>query len=225
MGHKVNPKIFRVGHTTHWASRWFSWGPLYAKQIEQDVKIRRHIFVTLKDAGIDHIDIERSPDKVSVIIYSSKPGIIIGRGGAGVEVIKKYIVAKFLKDKKIKLNIDIKEIREPQLSATIMARNVAAEFERRIPYRRAMRRNIETIMKAGAKGTKIICSGRLDGVEIARQETMTRGKVPLQTLRADIDYARTAARTTYGAIGVKVWIYKGDVFSKRNKEENKKDSK
>ena len=215
MGHKVNPKSFRLGHTTNWVSKWFAWGSKdYSHKTEQDVKIRRHIFTKLKDAGIDKIEIERAREKMSVIIYSSKPGIIIGRGGAGMDEMKNYIHKEILKNKKIKLNIDIKEIREPQLSAMIMARNVASELERRIPYRRAMRRNIESIMKAGGEGAKIICAGRLDGVEIARRETMTRGKVPLQTLRADIDYALTAARTTYGAIGIKVWIYKGEIFNK-----------
>ncbi|MFH1456665.1 MAG: 30S ribosomal protein S3 [Patescibacteria group bacterium] len=215
MGHKVNPKSFRLGQTTSWLSKWFAWGTKdYFQKIEQDVKIRKYIFSKLKDSGVDKVEVERAREKVGVMIYSSKPGVIIGRGGAGVDEIKSYIQKKILKDKKIKLNIDIKEIKEPQLSAMIMARNIAAELERRIPYRRAMRRNIEAIIKAGAEGAKVICSGRLDGVEIARRETMTRGKIPLQTLRADIDYACTTARTTYGAIGVKVWVFKGEVFNK-----------
>jgi len=214
MGHKVNPKIYRIGHLTNWTSKWFDSGSSYSKKVEQDVKIRKHITSKLKDAGIDKIEIERSPESINIMIYSSKPGIIIGRGGAGVDEIRKYITKKIIKDKNVKINIDIKEVSKPQLSAMIVAANIANELEKRIPYRRAMKRNIDSVMKAGAQGVKVVCSGRLDGVEIARQETLYQGKIPLQTLRADIDYARTAAHTTYGQVGVKVWIYKGEVFDK-----------
>ncbi len=219
MGHKVNPKIFRVGLSENWNSRWFASGKDYIKYLKEDNKIRDYLRKKLKDAGVENIDIKRSPDKIEVIIHSSKPGIIIGSGGSGINQIKDDIEKKIIKNKKIKLQINIKEVAKPQLSARIVAQNVALELEKRIPYRRAMKRNLENVMRAGAKGAKIICSGRLNGVEIARTETQTQGKLPLHTLRADIDYALEKAQTTYGVIGVKVWIYKGEKF--QVEEENK----
>jgi small subunit ribosomal protein S3 len=222
MGHKVNPKVYRLGFTTSWTSKWFGFGnQSYAKKIEEDTRVKDFLYTKLKDAGIANVEIDRAPGGMTVTIHSSKPGIIIGRGGTEVEALKKSILAKILKDKKLKLSIEIKEIKEPQLSARIMAQNIVSELEKRVPYRKCMRRNIENIMKAGAKGGKIVCGGRLDGVEIARTETVYQGKVPLQTLRADIDYANLPARTTYGAIGVKVWIYKGDVFENRELKQDK----
>ena len=241
MGHKVNPKIFRIGLSESWNSRWFARGKDYAQYLKQDTEIRKYLTNKLKDAGVERIEIERSPDNINIIINSSRPGIIIGRGGAGIEEIKKYIEKKIISarggflpetdasldyasdegvssrqtsnwNKKIKLQINIKEVSKPQLSAQLVAQNIAQELEKRIPYRRAMKRNIESVMKAGAQGVKVICSGRLDGVEIARQETLSQGKIPLHTLRADIDYGIATACTTYGTVGVKVWIYKGEVF-------------
>ena len=215
MGHKVNPKIFRIGLSENWTSRWFKRGPLFAQQLEQDTKIRAYLTQKLKECSLERVEIDRSPDNINIILYSSKPGIIIGRGGSGIEEIKKYLQQKIIKNKKIKLSINIKEVNKPQLSAQIMAQNIALELEKRIPYRRSMKRNIESIMKAGAKGVKITCSGRLGGVEIARAEKLTQGKIPLHTLRADIDYGTATARTTYGAIGIKIWIYKGEIFKKK----------
>ncbi len=221
MGHKVNPKIFRIGLSEDWDSCWFESGQKYVEYLEQDTKIRQYLTKKLKDGGVKKVEIERSPDNLNVIIYSSKPGIIIGRNGAGVEELKKYIQKKIIKDKflpnsnkrKTSLQINIKEVSKPQLSAQIIAQNIALELEKRVPYRRAMKRNMESVMKAGAQGVKVIASGRLDGVEIARQETLSKGKIPLHTLRADIDYGVAVARTTYGAVGVKVWIYKGEKFA------------
>lgn len=217
MGHKVNPKIFRVGLSEKWDSRWFASGKDYIKYLKEDNKIRDYLTKKLKDAGVESIKIKRSPDKIEVIIHSSKPGIIIGSGGAGINQIKNDLEKKIIKNKKIKLQINIKEVSKPQLSARIVAQNVALELEKRILYRRAMKRNLENVMRAGAKGAKIICSGRLNGVEIARTETQVQGKLPLHTLRADIDYALEKAQTTYGVIGVKVWIYKGEKFQIKDK--------
>lgn len=222
MGHKVNPKVFRIGLSEDWNSRWFGSGQQYIKNLEQDNKIRKYLIKKLKDGGVEKVEIERSPDNTSLTIHSSKPGIIIGRGGAGIEELKKYIEKKIIKNKKVKLSINIKEVNNPQLSAQIVAQNIALELEKRIPYRRAMKRNIESVMRAGAQGVKVITSGRLGGVEIARQETLSQGKIPLHTLRADISYGLATAWTTYGAVGVKVWIYKGEVFKKINDSKKSK---
>jgi len=221
MGHKVNPKVFRIGLSENWNSRWFGRGKSYVKNLEQDTSIRRYLVKKLREAGVEKVEIERSPEVINISIFSSKPGIVIGRGGAGIEELKKNINKEFVKNKKIKININIKEVSKPQLSAKIMAINIALELEKRIPYRRAMKRNMEAIMKAGAQGVKVITSGRLGGVEIARRETLAQGKIPLHTLRADIDYAHATAWTTYGAVGVKVWIYKGDKFEGLEKEQKK----
>lgn len=212
MGQKVHPKIFRIGITTDWNAKWFARGKKYASLLKQDILIRKFLKNRLKEAGVAKVEIERSPDQISVIIYTSKPGLIIGRGGAGIEEIRKEIQKKTLKDEKFNLKLEIKEVEKPQLFAQIVAQNIALELEKRIPYRRTMKRAIDQVMKAGALGIKVICSGRLGGVEIARRETLSQGKIPLNTLRADIDYGRTAAFTTYGAVGVKVWIYKGEIF-------------
>jgi len=214
MGHKVSPKLFRIGLSEKWNSRWFGDAKIYVKYLEQDTKIREYLKKKLKEGGVEKVEIERAPDKVEIILNSSKPGIIIGRGGAGVEEIKNYILKKIIKNKKIKLQINIKEVNKPQLSASIVSQNIALELEKRVPYRRAMKRNMEMVDKAGAEGLKVIVAGRLNGAEIARRETLTIGKIPLHTLRANIDYGFTEAHTIYGIIGVKVWIYKGIFFKK-----------
>jgi small subunit ribosomal protein S3 len=218
MGQKVNPKIFRIGQTLTWGSSWFARGKDYVKNLRSDALIRKYLTVKLKEAGLDRIEIDRSRESVKVVVHSSKPGVIIGRGGAGVEEIKNHIQKNIVQDKTKKVVVDIKEIAAPNLSAMVVAQNVAQELERRVPYRRAMKRNIDTTMKAGAKGIKILCSGRLDGVEIARRETLAEGRLPLHTFRASIDYGRIAARTIYGSVGVKVWIYKGEVFNAPSKQ-------
>ena len=218
MGQKVNPRVFRIGQATSWSGKWFATGKKYIEYLEQDEKIRKMLKVKLREAGLDKIEIERTADTLNVIVYSSRPGVVIGKGGAGIDELKKEIAGKIVKDKTKKVEVNIKEVSKPNLSANIVAVNVAIELERRVPYRRAMKRNIEQVMKAGAKGVKVVCAGRLGGVDIARTETLYEGKIPLHTLRADIDYSRTVARTTYGAIGVKVWIYKGEVFDKQEEK-------
>lgn len=215
MGQKVNPVVFRIGQTTGWNSVWFARGADYSRQLHEDLKIRKFLQKRLKDAGVAQVKIERSPKALSVILHTAKPGIVIGRGGSGVDDLKKSLQKSVLKDKKrINLQITIKEITKPMLSSAVVAQNVVVELERRVPYRRVMKRAIDQVMKNGAEGVKIVLSGRLGGVEIARRETLSKGKIPLHTIRADIDYYRIAARTIYGSVGVKVWIYKGEVFDK-----------
>jgi len=219
MGHKVNPKIFRIKTIHKWSSKWFS-KDFYIPQLRQDIAIRKYLEDKLREASLDKITIDRSADSIDVNIYSARPGIIIGKGGSGVDNLKQYILTKIIKDKKINLQLNIKEVSKPNLSARIVAQKIALDLQRRMPYRRVMKKHIENVVKAGAKGVKIICSGRLGGVEIARSETLAQGKIPLHTIRADIDYARLGARTTYGMIGVKVWIYKGEVFGTKEEDKN-----
>ncbi len=216
MGHKVNPKIFRIGVSKTWNSRWFSLKN-YVDRIQQDIAIRKYIETKFREASLDAVVIDRSNEKIEINIYTARPGMIIGRGGSGIDEVKKYIYERILKNKKIKLDVNIKEVNKPSLSARIVAQNIALDLEKRMPYRRVMKKYIDQVMKAGAQGIKIICSGRLGGVEIARSETLSQGKIPLHTLRADIDYARLGARTIYGVVGVKVWIYKGEFFEKDKK--------
>ncbi len=226
MGHKVNPKSLRLGNIYTWTSKWFSDKQKYPRLLEQDTLIKNYVNKKLRDAIIEKIEIERSPGNVTITIYSAKPGIIIGRGGAGIEELKKELQSKILNKKSIvdigkyNLNINIKEVPKPNLSAPVIMSGMIADLEKRIPYRRVLKQGLFKIEKAGAKGGKVMVSGRLNGAEIARTEMMTFGKIPLHTLRADIDYAQGIARTIYGAIGVKVWIYKGEVFGEEKKQEN-----
>ena len=223
MGQKVHPKIFRIGGLYTWDSKWFSRRD-YAKFLQQDILVKKFLKRELKEAGVAQIDIERSPSATTVIIYSAKPGIIIGRGGQGIEELKKKIKNKFL-DAKTSLTINIKEIANPSLSAELVVQSMVADLEKRMPFRRVMKQAIARIEKAEARGVKVIIAGRLNGAEIARTEMLGSGSLPLHTLRADIDYARGVARTTYGAIGVKVWIYKGEIFRKdQEKNSNVKGS-
>ncbi len=218
MATKTNPIIHRIPTTKTWFSRWFAGDDKkYAKFLQQDISIRKWLKTQLKDAGVDHVEITRSPDQLAVNIHTSKPGVVIGRGGLGVEEIKKQIKKRFMGGDKINLQINIKEVSQPQLSASIMAQNIAQDLERRLPFRRSIKRALDQIMKAGAQGAKIEVKGRLNGAEIARKERVQSGNVPLQTIRADIDYSRCPANTTYGVIGIKVWIYKGEVFNKDKK--------
>lgn len=218
MAQKVNPIIHRIPVTQGWRSKWFAHGKQYKKVLRQDIEIRKYLKKKLSDAGIDRIELERSPDQLSVNIYTSKPGVVIGRGGMGADNLKKEIKSTFLKDEKLNVQINIKEVDKPQLSAGIVAQNIAQDITKRIPFRRTMKRALDQIMKAGAKGAKLELKGRLDGKEIARKERVQAGNVPLQTFRADIDYSRIAAFTTYGAVGIKVWIYKGEVFEKKKRD-------
>ncbi|MBU1203344.1 30S ribosomal protein S3 [Patescibacteria group bacterium] len=219
MGKKINPTVFRLGMSEKWRSRWYA-GRDFAKFLEEDITIRKFLKVTLRDASIDRIDIERNRGELTINVSAAKPGLIIGRGGSGIEDLKKKIRDKFL-DKNIKLNINITEVSVPNLSANVVVDSIRNDIEKRIPFRRVMKQNIDKVMKAGAKGVKIMVAGRLNGVDIARREKLVDGKIPLQTLRSNIDYSRGVARTMYGAIGIKVWIYKGEYFDKKAKTDSK----
>ena len=219
MGKKVNPKIFRMGITKTWPSIWFESGDAYIKNIKQDIGIRKYMIREFKEAGVDKVEIIRSINKIEITIITAKPGLIIGRGGNGAEDLKKKLHDKFLKNFRMgEINLNIKEYGRPNLSAQIMVQSIILDIEKRLPFRKVMKQSLAKIERAGALGAKIVIGGRLNGAEIARTEKLVWGKVPLQTLRADIDYARGAAHTTYGAIGIKVWDYKGEVFEKESKK-------
>ncbi len=216
MGHKVNPKIFRVGTIYGWDSKWFSRKD-YKPQLRQDVEIRDFLRKALKEAAVDKIEIDRARNQLTITIHSGKPGFVIGRGGTGIEDLKKKLADKFFKGasaKKTKVQLNIVEITRPSLSAAITVQNMIADLEKRMPFRRILKQTIDRAQKAGALGVKVMVSGRLNGAEIARREMLSWGSVPLQNLRADIDYAADFARTLFGAIGVKVWIYRGEIFDK-----------
>ena len=218
MGKKVNPKILRMGITKTWASVWFESGEKYIKNVRQDVLVRKYLIREFKEAGIDRVEIIRSLNKIEITITTAKPGLIIGRGGNGVDELKKKLHDKFLKNFRLgEINLNIKEVSRPGLSAQIIVQSMIMDIEKRMPFRKVMKQTISKVERAGALGVKVVVGGRLNGAEIARSEKLVSGKVPLQTLRADIDYARGAAHTTYGAIGIKVWIYKGEVFEKEAK--------
>ena len=206
MGQKVNPIGLRIGINKTWNSRWFS-DKDYAKLLHEDLKIRSFLKKQFYHAGIADVIIERSPEKARVIIYTAKPGIIIGRKGSELENLKKMI-QKFTKSE---IFVQVEEVRRPELSAVLVAENVALQLERRVAFRRAMKKAVTAAMRMGAKGIKVSCAGRLAGAEIARTEWYREGRVPLQTLRADIDYGVATAKTKYGVIGVKVAIFKGEV--------------
>ena len=209
-----------MGMSHDWQSKWFS-AKDYAGLLEQDVKIRKYLRTQLQDAGIDKIEIERSPGKMTINLKVAKPGLVIGRGGSGIEELRQAITKKFI-DKKLDLKLNIVELEDPNLSAGAILQTMVADIEKRMPFRRVMKSALDKMVKAGAEGAKVMVSGRLNGVDIARRETLTNGKVPLHTLRANIDYARGVARTTYGAIGVKVWIYKGLYFEGQDNSNTKK---
>lgn len=212
MGQKISPISLRIGIIKDWPSRWFG-GRKYREYLKADLSVRTFLEKKLKNMGIDRIEIERGNDQFNVVIFSARPGLIIGRGGTGVEELKKQIHTVL--KKKVPVRIEIQEVKNPELSARVMAESIAEQIEKRIPYRRLMKQSMAKIMgNKEAKGAKINLAGRLDGAEIARTEHMEQGSLPLQTLRAEIDYAKITAHTTYGTIGVKVWIYKGETFNK-----------
>ena len=219
MGKKINPRIFRLGLSEQWRSRWFA-RDNYAQFLREDIEIRNYIKKELAIAGIDSVLIERNRGEIIINIKAAKPGLIIGRGGAGIEELKKKLVNKYL-NIKTKVNININEVSNPNLSSPILVQSIREDIEKRMPFRRVMKQNIEKVMKARGQGVKIILAGRLNGVEIARQETLSKGKIPLSTLRANIDYSRGAAATIYGKIGIKVWIYKGEYFDKKSADSKK----
>ncbi|MFH0818909.1 MAG: 30S ribosomal protein S3 [Patescibacteria group bacterium] len=225
MGKKINPKVFRLNTVLEHNSKWFCAKQNFPKMLEEDTRIRKYIKNKFENSGVSKIEIKRSGGNIEVILNTSKPGVIIGRGGAGVEEIKKEIKKKFFGSKKIKIIITITEISKPDLDAELIRQNMAMQILKRMPFRRVMKRAIEQAKRAGAKGIKVIASGRLNGVEIARTESLTDGKIPTHTLRANIDYSRGKVNTLYGTIGLKVWIYKGDVFDFAKTEDNEKENK
>ncbi len=211
MGHKINPTSIRLKITQPWKSRWFAKPAMYAKVLEEDTKIREYLEKHLKKAGLVRLDIERTGDgTIVVIVKTTKPGLIIGKGGAGIEELKTKIKQKLGIKKELKVNIE--EVRDVNLQAQVIANSIAEQIEKRVAFRKLMKQSLEQVMNAGAKGAKVAIGGRLNGAEIARTEHLALGKIPLHTLRADIDFARSTAFTTYGTVGIKVWIYKGDVF-------------
>jgi len=213
VGQKVNPKGLRIGIIKDWEGKWYADKKNFSVLLLEDFNIRKVIKNKLYAAGISRIQIERAANKVKISIHTARPGIVIGRGGAEVENLRKQLEKMTGKQ----VNVNIVEIKVPELDAQLMAENVASQLERRIAFRRAMKQSVGRAMKMGAKGIRIACSGRLAGAEIARTEWYSEGKVPLHTLRADIDYGFAEANTTYGKIGVKVWIYKGEVLPEVSK--------
>ncbi len=207
MGQKTHPHGFRLGFNKMWSSRWFGHGPDYARLVHEDLKMKRDVKEKYAHAGIAEVAVERVGPKVRAIIHTARPGIIIGRGGKEIESLKTFLETIAKKE----VYVDIREVDKPELDALLVGESIAMQLEKRIAYRRAMRKAVEIALKVGAKGIKVMCSGRLGGVEIARSEWYLRGQLPLQTLKADIDYGFTEAFTTYGQIGIKVWIYKGVV--------------
>ncbi len=217
MGHKVNPHGFRVGVIKNWDSRWFAKDNEFGDLLVEDYKLRKFLKETLYAAGVPQIEIERDATKVRIHIHCAKPGMVIGKGGAEIEKLRKQCEAMINKGKaeKVQVFINIIEVKQPDRNAQLIAENIAAQLERRISFRRAMKQAIGRAMKLGAKGIKTCVSGRLGGAEIARTEHYHEGTIPLQTLRADIDYGFAEAKTTYGRIGVKVWVYNGEVLQDR----------
>ncbi len=225
MGQKINPKLFRLSSIYKWDSHWFAEKD-FSKFLREDILLKDFLKKKLKSMGIAKIEIKRSGNTVELNLFSSKPGMIIGRGGSGIEDLRQEIIKKFFKNNQNKknkttVNLNVKEVKNVNLSAELVAQTIVADIEKRIPFRRAIKQALGRVSKAGAKGVKIMVSGRLNGVEIARTEHISDGNLPLHTLRADIDYAFKPANTIYGVIGVKVWIYKGDVFDKKEKTNKK----
>ena len=209
MGQKVNPNGIRLGINKTWSSRWFSKSE-YTELLHQDLKIKSYVEKKLKNASISKVNIERAAKKLRLSIYSSRPGIIIGKKGADIETLKNDLS----KMSNLEVFLDIKEVRKPEVEAKLVAENIANQLEKRISFRRAMKKAVQSAIRLGAKGVKVVCSGRLGGAEIARTEKYHEGSVPLHTLRGDIDYATAEAETTYGICGIKVWINKGEILSK-----------
>lgn len=216
MGQKVNPIGLRLGINRTWDSRWFANEKDYADQLHQDLKIRTYIKKALKHAGVARVVIERPAKKAVVTIHTARPGVVIGKKGADIDKIKQSI-AKYTSDE---VHLNIVEVRKPELDAMLIAESIAQQLERRVSFRRAMKRATQTAIRMGAKGIRVNCSGRLAGSEIARMEWYREGRVPLHTLRADIDYGTARGETTYGTIGIKVWVFKGEVFAQETQEQD-----
>jgi hypothetical protein len=219
LGQKVNPHGIRLGIVKDWDARWYA-DKDFAQNLHEDIKIRDYLKKSLQTAGVPRVETERSKNRLKLTIHTAKPGMVIGRGGSGIEQIKEGL--KNLTEKRVDINIA--EIKQPDLDATLVAENIAAQLERRIAFRRAMKQAVGRTMRLGAKGIKIAVSGRLGGAEIARRESYREGSIPLHTLRADIDYGTAEAHTTYGRIGIKVWIFKGEVLpDKKQAPKNNKE--
>ena len=208
MGHKVQPTGFRLGITEEWRSRWYA-DKNYAENLGNDLAIREYLNKRLEKAALSRVDIERAGDKVKVAIYTARPGIVIGKKGADIDVLRSDL-ERVAKVGKGQVNVDVIEVKRPELDANLVAQSIAEQLEQRVAFRRAMRKAVQSARKAGAKGIRIQCSGRLGGAELGRREWYREGRVPLHTLRARIDYGEATARTTMGACGVKVWIYLGE---------------
>jgi small subunit ribosomal protein S3 len=206
MGRKVHPIGFRLNINQPWLGRWYAEGKEYREDLKQDIEIRKLVHNEAQNAGISKVEIERFPGKVKVVVHTAKPGILIGRKGDSVKKMRQNLETLTAK----KIDLEIKEIKSPDIDAYLVATNIAGQIERRVAYRRAMKRALQQAMRQGAQGIKITVAGRLSGAEMARTVWLHEGRLPLQTLRADIDFARAEARTTYGRIGVKVWVYKGE---------------
>ena len=217
MGQKVHPIGFRLGITRTWNSKWFA-EKEFSDLLQEDVRIRRFIKSKLYHAGVSRIEIERAANKAKINIYTVRPGIVIGRKGTEIEALKNEITKLTSKE----IYINIQEVRKPEIDAQLVAENIALQLERRVAFRRAMKRSVTTALRLGAQGIKISCAGRLGGAEMARREWYREGRVPLHTLKADIDYGFAEAHTTYGIIGVKVWIFKGEILSKKREADTAK---
>src|SRR5512139_3311685 len=224
MGQKTHPYGFRVGVIKTWSSKWYEDGNAYQKWLHEDIRIKRAIKQYLYNANIASVEIERAANRAKVIVYTARPGMVIGKGGKGIETLKGGNVGTASKGETVfpgvasftdnEVFIDVQEVRKAETNAQLVAENIATQLERRIAFRRAMKKAVQTAMKFGAKGIKVHCGGRLGGAEMARREWYREGRVPLHTLRADVDYGFAEAHTTYGVIGVKCWIFKGEVLAK-----------
>lgn len=215
MGHKVNPKIFRTGVLYGWDSKWFATGKQFRDNLAKDITLKKYLEKQLKGSSVSKVEIERTTHVITITIHSAKPGVIIGRQGAGIEELKAKIRKEFFGSEKVTVNVNVVEVDKPLLDSSLVLQGMVEELEKRMPYRRVMKQAIDRVSKAGAQGVKVRISGRLNGAEIANVETLHNGKIPLHTLRAHIDYSRGAAHTLSGVVGVKVWIYKGMNFGEK----------
>ncbi|MCD6056132.1 MAG: ribosomal protein [Gammaproteobacteria bacterium] len=220
MGQKVHPTGMRLGIIRDWSSKWYASKRDFAKILNEDIRVRRHIEKTLEQALVSHVKIERPARNARITIYAARPGVVIGKKGGDIEVLR----AQVSRMMGVPVHIDIKEVRKPELNAILVATSIAQQLERRVMFRRAMKRAVSTALRLGAEGIKINVSGRLGGAEIARAEWYREGRVPLHTFRADIDYGLAEAKTTYGVIGVKVWIFKGEVLDRNNYQREEQQS-
>jgi small subunit ribosomal protein S3 len=220
MGQKIHPTGFRLAVTRNWSSRWFATGREFAEMLNEDIKVRAHLRKRLKNASVGRVVIERPAKNARITIYSARPGVVIGKKGEDIELLK----ADLQRMLKVPVHVNIEEIRKPEIDAQLIADSITQQLEKRIMFRRAMKRAMQNAMRLGAQGIKIMSSGRLNGAEIARTEWYREGRVPLHTLRADIDYGFSEAATTYGIIGVKVWVYKGDTLGRTDVAAGEKDA-